>query len=115
MLNFTTKNKAIKEQMFKNREPRKTKNVVEWEKEEQLKKSMVEIIQQIQKTQTQPERPSISMEGWNTTWLGMPNTSHVEAHKCHDQTFRMGMIATSKLPSDWDQQGKNMSYKLFTL
>jgi hypothetical protein len=45
MLNFTTKNKAIKEQMFKNREPRKTKNVVEWEKEEQLKKSMVEIIQ----------------------------------------------------------------------
>jgi hypothetical protein len=35
---------------------------------------MVEIIQKIQETQTQIEGPSTSMEGWNTTWLGMPNT-----------------------------------------
>ncbi len=34
----------------------------------------MEIIQNIQKTQTQIEGPSTSMEGWNTTWLGMPNT-----------------------------------------
>ncbi len=24
---------------------------------------------------TQIERPSTSMEGWNTTWIGMPNTT----------------------------------------
>jgi hypothetical protein len=42
---------------------------------------MVETIQQIKKTQTQKEGSSTSMEGWNTTWLGMPNTTHVEAHK----------------------------------
>jgi hypothetical protein len=45
----------------------KQKNVVDWEKEEWLKQFMVETIQQIQKTQTHIERPSTSMEGWNTT------------------------------------------------
>jgi hypothetical protein len=53
--------------MFKDREPRKAKNVVEWEKEERLKQSMVETIQQIQKTQTWTKGPSTSMEGWNTS------------------------------------------------
>jgi hypothetical protein len=48
--------------VFKNKKLRKTKNVADWEKEEQLKKSMVEIIQQIQKTQTQLEGLSTSME-----------------------------------------------------
>jgi hypothetical protein len=24
------------------------------------------------------------MEGWNTTWLGMLNTTPMEAHKYHD-------------------------------
>jgi hypothetical protein len=24
------------------------------------------------------------MDGWNTTWLGMPNTTIVEAHKSHE-------------------------------
>ncbi len=33
------------------------------------------------KTQTQIERPSTSMEGWNTTWLGMPNIIFVDAQK----------------------------------
>jgi len=33
--------------LFKDREPKKTKNVVDWEKEEQFKKTMVETIQQI--------------------------------------------------------------------
>jgi hypothetical protein len=42
---------------------------------------MVETIQQIQKTQTQTKGPSTSMEGWNTTWLGIPKTIHVEAQK----------------------------------
>jgi hypothetical protein len=33
--------------MFKDKKPREVKSVVDWEKEEWLKKSMVEIIQQI--------------------------------------------------------------------
>jgi hypothetical protein len=33
--------------MFKDREPRKEKSVVDWEKEEWLKQSMVETIQHI--------------------------------------------------------------------
>ncbi len=53
-------------------------------REERFKKSTVETIQQIQKTQTQIEGPSTSMEGWNTTWLGMPNIIFVEAHKYHE-------------------------------
>ncbi len=67
--------------MFKDKEPRKAKSDTNWEKEEWLKYSMVEIIQQIQKTQTQIEKPSTSMEGWKTTWLGMPNTTPVDAQK----------------------------------
>jgi hypothetical protein len=31
--------------VFKDREPKKTKSVVDWEKEKQFKKSMVETIQ----------------------------------------------------------------------
>ncbi len=42
---------------------------------------MVEIIQHIQKTYTQIEGPSTSMEGWNTTWPNMPNITPVEAQK----------------------------------
>jgi hypothetical protein len=47
VVNFTTRSKVTKEQVFKDRELRKAKSVVDWKKEEQLKKSMVEIIQQI--------------------------------------------------------------------
>ncbi len=46
----TTRSKVTKEQVFKHREPKKAKSVVDQEKEERLKQSMVEIIQQIQKT-----------------------------------------------------------------
>jgi hypothetical protein len=46
-VNVATRSKTTKEQMFKDRKPRKAKSVVDWEKEEWLKKSMVEIIQQI--------------------------------------------------------------------
>ncbi len=45
---------------------------------------MVEIIQQIQKIQSQIEGPSESMEGWNTTQLGMPNITLVEAQKSQE-------------------------------
>jgi hypothetical protein len=38
--------------VFKDREPKKAKNATNWEKGKWLKKSMVEAIQQIQKTKT---------------------------------------------------------------
>ncbi len=44
-VNVRTKSKATKKHVFKDRKPRKTKTVANWEKEEQLKKSMVETIQ----------------------------------------------------------------------
>jgi hypothetical protein len=40
--NVTTRSKVIKEHAFKDREPRKAKSAIDWEKEEQFKKSMVE-------------------------------------------------------------------------
>jgi hypothetical protein len=43
-VNVTT-SKSIEEHVFKDKKPRKAKNVANWEKEEQLKKSMVETIQ----------------------------------------------------------------------
>jgi hypothetical protein len=42
-VNVTTRNKVIEEHVFKDKEPRNDN----WEKEKWLKKSMVEIIQQI--------------------------------------------------------------------
>jgi hypothetical protein len=42
-VNVTTKSKATKEQVFKDRKPRKAKSATDWEKEKQLK-SMVKII-----------------------------------------------------------------------
>jgi hypothetical protein len=44
-VNVATRSKVTKEHVFKDREPRKAKSVVKWEKEERLKKSMVETIQ----------------------------------------------------------------------
>jgi len=78
-VNVTTRSKVTDKHVFKDRKQIKVESVVNWEKEEWLKQSMVEIIQYIQKTQTQTERPSTSMEGWNTTWVGMPNTTPMDA------------------------------------
>ncbi len=43
-VNITTRSKVTNEQVFKDRKPRKVKNVVDWEKEDWLKQSMVETI-----------------------------------------------------------------------
>ncbi len=48
-VNVTTRSNATEEHVFKDREPRKANNATNWEKEEWLKNSMVETIQQIQK------------------------------------------------------------------
>jgi hypothetical protein len=44
-VNVTTRSKVTEKHVFKDREPRKVMSVANWEKEERLKKSMVEIIQ----------------------------------------------------------------------
>jgi len=51
-VNVATRSKATKEQVFKDRKLRKVKSVIDWGKKKRLEKSMVEIIQQIYKTQT---------------------------------------------------------------
>jgi ribosomal protein L24 len=43
-VNVTTRSKVIEEHVFKDKEPRKANNVVDWEKEEWLKQSMIETI-----------------------------------------------------------------------
>jgi len=40
-VNDTTISKVIEEEVFKDRKPRKAKTIVDWEKEERLKQSMV--------------------------------------------------------------------------
>jgi hypothetical protein len=45
--NVTIRSKVIKEHVLKDRKLRKVKSDIDWEKEEQLKKSMLETIQQI--------------------------------------------------------------------
>ncbi len=44
-VNVTTRIKVTEKHVSKDREPKKAKSVFNWEKEEWLKKSMVEIIQ----------------------------------------------------------------------
>jgi hypothetical protein len=61
--------------MFYEKEPRKNKSIIVWEKEEKLKKTMVETIQQLQKAQATSEGSSTSIEGWNTIYPSMPDTT----------------------------------------
>jgi hypothetical protein len=46
-VNVTIRSKVTEEHVSKDKEPRKTKSVVDWEKEERLKESMVDTIQHI--------------------------------------------------------------------
>ncbi len=48
-VNIATKSRIIEEQVFQDKEPWKKKKFIDWEKEEKLKKTMVETIQQLQK------------------------------------------------------------------
>jgi hypothetical protein len=41
-INGTRRSKTTKEQVFKDKEPKKTKSVINWEEKKRLKKSMVE-------------------------------------------------------------------------
>jgi hypothetical protein len=36
------------------------------------------------------------MEGWNTTWLGMPNTTPMDAHKFQEVVNSQGKLITLK-------------------
>jgi len=44
-VNVTTRSKTIEEYVFKDKEPRKAKSVIDWEGKRWLKKSMVETIE----------------------------------------------------------------------
>jgi hypothetical protein len=74
---------------------------------------MVEIIQQIQKTQTQTKGPSTSMEGWNTTWLGMPNVIFVKTQKYQEVVISQeNLIIIKEIFQDISQQMLETSYTL---
>jgi hypothetical protein len=65
------------------------------------------------KTQTQIERPSTSMEGWNTTWLGMPNIILVDAQKFQEVVNSQGKLITiEKIFLDIGKQILETSYTL---
>ncbi len=72
---------------------------------------MVEIIQQIQKTQTQTKGPSTSMEGWNITWLGMPNVILLKTQKYEEVVISQEkLIIIKEIFQDISQQMLETSY-----
>jgi hypothetical protein len=80
-VNVTMRSKVIEEQVFKDREPKKAKSDVDWEK-----KKTVERINggnnSIDSKNTNLDRMAIHIHGgWNKTWLSMPNTNPVETQK----------------------------------
>jgi len=80
-VNVVTRSRIIKKQIFLEIGPRKNKTTVDWE-EEKLKKTMVETISQLQKTQATNEGSSASIERWNKMWPGMFNiTPSIEPQK----------------------------------
>ncbi len=74
-VNVATISTIIDEQMLQEKEPRRNKTIAYMEKEDKLKKMMVNTIQQLQTKQTKSEGLSTSMERWNTTWPSMSNTT----------------------------------------
>ncbi len=104
-VDVSTKSKVTEEQVFKDRKPRKANSFIVYENEKQLKKLMVETIQQIQKTQTQIEGPSTSMEGWNITQPGMPNTTIVE---------NIEIIGNNEFTREIDHSRRNFSQILLS-
>ncbi len=67
---------------------------------------MVETIQQIQKIPTPIVGPSTFTEGWNTTWLGMPNTTRVHTQKYQEVVNSQGKLIKSE--RDFLDIGKQM-------
>jgi hypothetical protein len=51
--------------VFQERKLRKNKSTIDWEKEEKLKKTMVETIHWLQKAQTTNKGSSTLIEGWH--------------------------------------------------
>ncbi len=74
-VNVVTKSKITKYQVFQEKEPRTNKTITDWEKEENLKESMVKTIQELQKAQTTNKGSFKSIVGWNTMWLSMFDTT----------------------------------------
>jgi hypothetical protein len=69
-----TKNKVIKKQVFKDREPIKKKYIVDWEKEQNLHQYFVKTIQEMQ-TEDPPQNliPKEKAQ-WSTSWVRLPES-----------------------------------------
>ncbi len=74
---------------------------------------MAETIQQIPKTQTQTKGPSTSMEGWNTTQLGMLHITSIETHKFQKVVLSQEkLIIVKEIFQDISKQMLETSYTL---
>jgi stalled ribosome rescue protein Dom34 len=74
-VNVVTRSMIIEYKVFQEKEPQKNKSIVDWEKEEKLKKAMVKTIQELQKAQITNKGFFKSIVGWNTMWPSMFNTT----------------------------------------
>jgi hypothetical protein len=73
-VNVTTRSKTSEEHVFKDREPRKNKFVVDWEVEKKLmKRLMVGTIQWMQVVSLPPNLPTPSNKEWTSNWARMPS------------------------------------------
>ncbi len=113
-VNVATKRKITKEKMFQERKPRKNKSTTNWEKEDKLNKTMVDTIQQLQKAHITSEGFSTSMEGWNTTWLGVfDTTSSIETPKPLEFVISQSkLISIKEIFQDISKQMLETSYTL---
>ncbi len=93
---------------------RKNNSIAYWEKEEKLKKIMVEIIQQLQKTQSTNEGSSTSLKGWNMMWSDMPNTTpSIKCEKPQEYVVSQNkLILVEKIFQDINRQMLETNYTL---
>ncbi len=113
-VNVVTRSRITKDQVFQEKEPRKNKSTVDWEKNQKLKKTMVEIIQQLHKSQAISEGSFTSIEGWNTMWPRMFDTTpFIEPQKPQEFVVSQSkLISIEEIFQDINRQMLETSYTL---
>ncbi len=69
----TTHNQQSKQQMFKGREPIKTKGAKYWQQEERLLVLFIEIVRQLQHSGVENQPTTINEGSLQNNWVGLPN------------------------------------------
>ncbi len=99
--------------MFQEKELRKNKSIANWE-EEKLKKTMVEIIQQLQKAQAISEGSLTSIKGSNTMQPSMHDTTpSIEPQKPQEFVVsQIKLILVKEVFQDINRQMFETNYNL---